>query len=127
MLPGNAQQDYCGFIKQYLEAPTFAVTGVHLRVFSMLGDRVAVALLKALHPARELQDLKLKKSLLAICESFRHLDSIEKYSDRTPAVTLCLLEVLMAGAQLSEHTESIRSAMEIVNNFTKPPAQPTNE
>ncbi|SRR5229473_835906 len=102
------------YIKQFLDVPGYRVHGVDLRVFSVMGDRIAAALLKALYPITQVDEGKLKKILAAVSAAFGDLNSIDNYPDRIPAVTLCLLETLIARAKSSQQKDWIRSVMDEV-------------
>jgi hypothetical protein len=106
-------------IKLWLEIPTFSVPSWCLKLFPTMGDRVAVAVLKAIYPANNVEDVKLRKILAAISASFEYLDMIGNHSDRVPAITLCLLELLFARAGSSGQREKIRSVASEVKTRTE--------
>ena len=108
------QQDsyYVKYLTQYLDRPGFALTGIDLRMFSMMGDGVAISIIKALYPNRPVNGLTLKKILVALRASLEHPGDIREESDRIPAVTLSLLENLLRRAQLPDERISIESLIE---------------
>src|SRR5258706_13762080 len=111
------QDSFFDFNRRYFEVPTLVLTGIHLRVFSMMGDRIAIAVLKNTYPPRELDDLRLKKILVAISESFRYPETIQHPSDRIPAVTMCLVEALMSRAASPQQRQMIQSVMDEVRTL----------
>jgi hypothetical protein len=98
-------------IRKYLDVPVFKVTGAHLKLFPHLGDSLAISILKVLYPSQTVDDLKLKKILTALSLAFEHRDVIISASDRVPAVSLCLLEALLARPYSLEQKDSIRSVI----------------
>jgi len=106
------------YIRGYLNRPMFLLNGIDLRVFSMMGDRAAVSILKTLFPDWQVDQTKLRKILAALCAAIEYPADIEIESDRVPAVTVCLLEALAARAQCVEDKELIQSAMETIRMRT---------
>jgi hypothetical protein len=104
------------FLKQYLDNPYLMMTGFHLKVFASMGDSVAVYILKAVYRARSFDQLMAQKILNAVSTAFQYRDSIERPDDRIPAVSRCLLDLLLASAE-PEQTESIQAAIDRINGF----------
>ena len=109
--------DYSDYVRSYLARPMFLMTGGDLRVFSMLGDRTAVGLIKALYPDWQLDVLLLQKIVNAMGAALEYPAHIERVSDRVPAVTDCLLQVLMEKARTPEEKEMVQSAAEMVRRY----------
>ena len=113
------------YVRGYLSAPKFFVTDIHLKVFSTLGDQIAVAVLKALYPDWQMDRTKLRKIIVAVCASLEHPGAVKQELDRIPAVTMCLLEILMLRVQSPEEKEMILAAMEAVRKYTTMPTDPS--
>lgn len=109
-----------GYVKEYLARPHFLLTGLDLRVFSKMGDSVAIAVLRVLFPDQAMDDLKLKKILAAVCAAMEHPSDIAEVPDRTPAITLCLLKSLAAEAKSQSHRDSVKAAMERIRTYRQP-------
>ena len=107
------------YIKCYLGIPCFHLTGFHLKRFSMMGDRVATSIIKALYPDVRVDEVMLKKILAAVCASLEYPSATENESDRTPAVTMLLLEALMTRAESAEQKNVIQSSMDEVKKYTE--------
>lgn len=59
------------FVKRYLAVRTFALTDIHLKTFSMMGDRLAGCILKLLYPMGVVDDVRLAKILAAVSRRIR--------------------------------------------------------
>ena len=111
------------YIRNYLDLPVRSVTGFHLRVFSLMGDRVAVAILKIIYPGQDLDAERLQRSLVAIRASLEYPEMVHEASDRIPAVSLLLLAWLMGRAESTEQRKSIEVAITALKRSTHWPAE----
>src|SRR5579859_8037015 len=102
-----------GYLETYLTRPWLSITGFDLKFFSAMGDRLAGGILTILAD-KDVDDLILRKLLLALPESFRFARAIKTESDRTPTAALFLLRILAEGNWTLEQRTSIRAAVEAV-------------
>ena len=93
-------------IGNWLDDPKFYLPGFMLKVSSVMGDRVSVAIARAIFPTETVNDVKLRKILAALHAAFEFPQSVESLSDRVPAVTECLLLALKDKCEsIDQHTE----------------------
>lgn len=81
-------------VQTQLDLPSLWITSYNQRAWINMGDRMAVAIIKALY-GKELSDLNLQKVLHLSRQAFVNVRLVDPESDRVPAVTLCLLEWLI--------------------------------
>lgn len=103
------------YIENYLNRPHFFITGLDLRMFSLMGDRLAVSIAKALHPIRQVDETTLRLILAALRSSMK---DAEIESDRVPAVSVCLLEALAARAASADQKEEILATVTLIADGT---------
>jgi len=114
---------YCTeYLRSYLDRPHFRVNALDLRVFSLMGDRVAVNILRALTWSASIDPERLSKILVATTAAMEYPSSIQNEHDRIPAVTICLLESLISRTELEGERASIVSALQKIRmNRTRIP------
>ena len=95
-------------VEVYLRFPGLHLNSNQIRLFWVMGDRTASAILKVLYPFDVIDSETQQKILNAVRISFESPDSIELDSDRLPAVSVCILEWLIGKAETEEHRESIK-------------------
>jgi hypothetical protein len=98
-------------LRAYFAFPGLEINSIQIRIFAFMGDRTAAAILKVLYPLTVLDDVTLQKLLTAVRTSFESPGTIDLPLDRIPAVSLCLLEMLLAGSS-PEQKNSIRTVIE---------------
>lgn len=119
------QFDEFEYVRKYLKRPAFLLTGIDLKTFSKMGDRVAVYVLKFLYSNQEARKAELEKILSAVRAAFEYPSDIDRESDQLPAVTFCLLEHLIAHAESPEKQALVRSAMDMISKCTLTTSPPT--
>jgi len=102
------QADY---VRHYVGLPYFSLNGLDLRVFSMMGDRVASVIHTLIPPEGTLDEMFLKRALAAVCASIEHQQTIENEPDRTPTATLQLLKKLSARVVTEEQRTRVDAAI----------------
>jgi hypothetical protein len=82
-------------------------------VFGILGDRVAVAIMQVVEVNKPIDDLTLKKILVAVSTAFEFPAGIEAVQDRQPTATLTLLHELESRLPPADQhrIQQIRSAV----------------
>lgn len=118
MVSGSDNADNFDHVKAYFDRPSFFMSGLDLRVFSLMGDRVAAAILRILPLDRRVNDQQLTKILAAVHASLEYPEDVDSELDRHPDSTLSLLEEL-AGAAVGEQKDRIRSAIEAIRTCAK--------
>ena len=103
-----------GYIMFWLGIPSYHVSHNVLRMCSVLGDSVSVAILRAIYPHQLVDDVRLKKILAALDAAFDNVEMIRDPSDRIPAVTTCLLRLLLRHAESRGQQNDIKEAVKIL-------------
>jgi hypothetical protein len=121
MLAGNESRgDPQGHVNEYLNRPSFFLSGLDLRVFSLFGDRIAAAILNVVSSDEETSYDKLRKILVAVRSSLEFPGDIRYADDRIPRFTMLLLNLLMERTELSEQRDSIRQTIDFVRDHAEP-------
>lgn len=97
-------------VETFLSIPFHIVHSGFHATFSGMGDAVAVAILHALYGTESIDDLMVTKVLYVTQTAFAYPPQVPKESDRTPAVTLCLLEWLIT--KRPDRESEIRAAIQ---------------
>jgi len=107
------------YIKRYLDRPHFSINTLDLRLFSMMGDRVAVAVLKALYPEVRMDELLTRKVVAALNAAFEFPGAIDTDDDRCPAVTFCLLDAMLARAEAPDQRTQIQGTIAAIKGYVR--------
>lgn len=83
-------------VASYLSTPMYLVTSNQQMLYAAMGDRVGTAILKALYGRETIDDLTVTKIRQLASNAFANLRMVKYESERLPAVTLCMLEWLIA-------------------------------
>ena len=113
-VPPDEHQPEYDSIRQDLLDPKFKLNADALARYRSMGDRVAIGILKAFFPLEPLSEDQLHRVLGMLRGTFEHPKAILEEFERTPAVSVCLLENLLAKTQFPDHKASIQSTLDYI-------------